>query len=248
MTMIIARIRNWYYRRKFKKLRGMSRLVAIAKFFEQRGKAPSNRPTAEYFDNETSLAKMQNRAETLKYIYQHPLTAENIKTIAFGDSLIAFCKNDLQSIPAICNFARSGDTGRGFADVIKAVGSVLSRNPSAHVENVIIGCFGNNALQFQSPGMIIHEMKVAYDQAHIFFPDSRIIFYAFPPVYELYANLIYADITAEMYKIAGPENVITFDDMRKDFIFPSTKNSSDGTHLSQIGIKKFDRKIMEKIG
>lgn len=245
MTMIIARIRNWYYKRKFRKLHGMSRLVAIAKFFEQRGKVPSNRPTAEYFDNETSIVIMQNQAYDLKSFHKND---KNIKAIAFGDSLIALCKNDLQSVSSNCNFARSGDTGRGFADIIKAVGSVLSRNPSVHVENVIIGCFGNNALQFQSPGMIIHEMKVAYDQAHIFFPDSRIIFYAFPPVYDLYANLIYADITAEMYKIAGPENVITFDDMRKDFIFPSPKNSSDGTHLSPIGVEKFDRKIMEKIG
>ncbi|NIP56124.1 hypothetical protein GWN42_31290 [candidate division KSB1 bacterium] len=53
----------------------------------------------------------------------------------------------------------------------------------------------------------------------------------------------------EIYKIAGPENVITFDDMRGKFgIFPEIEYSSDGVHFGPNGKRKFDEKILEKIG
>lgn len=223
------RFRNYLQLRNYRKMHNRAKMIALAKYIASK----NIQPKMEYSTGvEKDFGKIRNRANLAK--------SKGIKNFYFGDSIGDFLRDKLESIDETGNFCHAGDTGRGFQDVINEVFKIVD---GENVENVVIGTFGNNALGYQAVGFLIKELQETYAMLRIYCPNAKIIFLGFPPVYDIYANMIAPIVENRMKELDEHACLIDMADFGKG-IWPKLKYSSDGVHMSEYGGYMLDQKIM----
>jgi len=236
---IYAKLMNEYYKRRYKKMHAQARVLAFIKNMTLKGKAPFMSPTREYYNNYESLNEIAEIARKAK---------GKIDTIYVGDSLGDFTRDKLSAVEPEGNYCRSGDTWRGFKDVLDTVGMILGGKRSK-IKTVFLGTGGNNALQYQDVRSQNSEMTAAFNAVRKYFPCAKIVFIGFPPIYDVYANLCAPVVEQRMQTLAdadGNASVIYLHDFAGKWgILPTLEMSADGTHFSEYGAYEFDLKLLD---
>lgn len=164
--------------------------------------------------------------------------------LAFGDSIAAFAKEYLSEFPAETNCCEPGSSMPHFLIMARAIAKIIGETPVSHV---LIGSGGNAALGGQSLEKILSDVDVCLEGVARLFPDAKIIVYGFPPVYDVYATAIAPAVEHIMMQFVGRDNAV-FLPLQKHFagflgLFPRIRYSSDGVHLNEAGIVRFDKLI-----
>lgn len=230
MKNLYYRIRNYLQLRKYRKMHHRAKMIAVFEHIAQMKEKPFERFTDGLPLDKDKISAQADRAKEKK-----------LDTLYFGDSIGAFLKDNLESVDPDGNFCRPGDTGDGFRKVIEQVCKV---EDFSNMRNVIIGTFGNNALHYQHINFIKKEILEVYKLARLNFPDAKIIWIGFPPVYDIYANMVAPVVEAYMKGLDENSCIIDLAGFGNG-LFPSLQYSSDGIHLSEYGGYRFDQ-LVEK--
>jgi len=225
MKSIYYKIKNYFQLREYRKMHTAQKFLAIYKYVHTKN-IKTSQDSKSVPKNILRIAKQAIKAND-----------EKIDTLYFGDSVGAFLRHRLKSVPVVGNFYVSGDVGKGFSETMEIAFRQIN---GWNIKYIVLGTFGNNALQYQNVKAIIHELEDAYAIARLNCPDAKIIFIGYPPVYDVYANMC-APLVEDRMRTLDENSVLI--DLNDFGVLPSLDFSSDGVHLSEYGAYKFDRKI-----
>lgn len=215
----------------------------LAKWMIMSKRKPFTGGFPPYPFQEESIRTFQKHISNFK---SHNL--ERDVTIAFGDSLIAFIAKELSQVDYRLNFAQPGSGSPNFLQTAKDLSEELK---DFKVNNVVVGCFGGNPLlSYQDFEEIKQEARTAFRGLRGIFPESKIIVYGLPPVYDVYANIYALEFDKFMIQEVKEDKNAVFLLLKirfadKSGILPSIKYSSDGVHLRGEAIIILDQMIKE---
>lgn len=232
-------LKNWLEKPQISRMHSNAKKASISKWMLESGKVPFTGGYPPYGYQKESIELFKKNIREFK-----DSNIANDVTIAFGDSIIAFTAKDLSQIDYRLNF---GQPGSGSPNYLSTANDIYSELEGLQIKYVVVGCFGGNPLlSYQDFEEIKLEAKNSFDGIRKLFPNSRIIVYGTPPVYDVYANIFIVDFEKYLISLVrnDPNSVYIF--MRGKFadksgLYPDPKYSRDGVHLGGEGIIIFDR-------
>lgn len=195
-------------------------------------------PTTEHPLHTIRLA--QNRALVKTWNKEKDLS------INFGDSLTDMAREQLLRFHNGI-FSISGSWAHHMKAMILDMKEILS---PFKISNVSIGCLGGNPLLvYQDYDRVLQESLEALDTCRSTFPNSRIIVYGLPPVFNTHVleNTYQFDSQLEVW--CKKDIDARFLNLKAHFgkgfgkLFPSCEYSADGVHFNPRGAGKFSELI-----
>lgn len=171
-------------------------------------------------------------------------------TLGIHDSLIKLRAEQCTSVDLPCGMSGAG--GSQYIRLMRDVKLVLDQykiNPGF----LVLGCvIGNMLLNRYSWGQCVSEFQAVYAEARTLWPDAKIILYGLPPVFDEYltqhtwqAEQLMIGKVASDVKAGNNAVYVSLKKMSIGGIWPRTKLSSDGVHLTATGFIRFDRLLNE---
>jgi hypothetical protein len=167
---------------------------------------------------------------------------KNEVSINFGDSLTDLSRKQIERVHDGV-FSISGSWAHHMTQMVNDLSKDLSK---FKVKNVSIGCLGGNPmLVYQNYDEIVSDSIECLNTIRKTFPDSRIIIYGIPPVYNIYATTHSYDFDLKLLQWASQDKDSKFISLKNHFgqgwarLFPDVSYSSDGVHFNPLGGAKF---------
>jgi len=187
-----------------------------------------------------------------KYKHNIETTNSGTDTIAFGDSLLDFTRDQLTAIKEKFNFAVAGFGSPNMLQMAVDLDLTLGDNMIKNqVKYVILGCLaGNPLLSHQDLEYAKIEARNAFIKIRSLYPTAKFIVYGLPPVYDLYVNLCAPQFESYMIDLIMKDGNATYLLLQKKFagafgIFPKIDYSKDTVHFNGNGIIRFDKLLNE---
>ena len=214
-------------------------IAAVISALTVNGTEPGKGPLIEHPLHKSELAAH------ISFLQKYVKSKDNCKepiTIAFGDSLIDFSRNDLSTVKSDFNFSIAGSVSHHMAQMAQDLAPYLKL---CNVKYVVIGCLlGNALLAHQDVQFSIDQAIAALNTVRSLFPNARVIVYMLPPCYNTYVNenRIASEASLVQWTIQDINAVaISFQNMGGFFGFmPKLQFSADGVHFTADGKYEFD--------
>lgn len=205
--------------------------------------------TSLYPDHPGHAESMRHNREMIREFASTPLR-EAHPTLGIHDSLIKLRAEQCTSVDLPCGI--SGLGGRQYIRLMRDVKPVLDQY-NIKPGFLVLGCIiGNMLLNRYSWGQCVSEFQSVYAEARALWPDAKIILYGLPPVFDEYLTqytwqaeqLMIGTVKADV-KAGNKAVYVSLKKMSIGGIWPRTKLSSDGVHLTATGFIRFDRLLNE---
>lgn len=169
--------------------------------------------------------------------------------INFGDSLTDLSREQIyESHDGI--FSISGSWANHIQMMVEDLHHDLKR---FIIKNISIGCLGGNPLLvYQNYNEVVQDSISCLNKVRQLYPDSRIIVYGLPPVFNIHVNQNTYQFDNELANWVSKDANARFINLKSNFgsgfgkLFPSSKWSSDGVHFNPNGANKFSKLIKEE--
>jgi hypothetical protein len=169
--------------------------------------------------------------------------------INFGDSLTDLSRKEI----SLCHdgiFSISGSWSHHIQTMAEDMKDALKR---FIIKNISIGCLGGNPLLvYQNYNEIVTDAINCLNKVRELYPDSRIIVYGLPPVYNIHVVENTYQFDSELIKWVEKDKDAKFINLKSHFgngfakLFPSVNWSSDGVHFNPNGGLKFSNLIKKE--
>lgn len=224
-SKIVAIIRNFLERRKFKKALDKSKEQQGLLFLLSQGKERQQGTTAEHPLHQTRLREYKAQAQSITS-NKHPLR------INFGDSLTDLARKELSPEYIDYIWSISGSISPNMSQMAIDLKPYLK---DLDVDHISVGSInGNSFLGGLDYDWILSQSKIDLDKIRKAYPKTKITVYGLPPTFNLYATEKYVEFDTFLYNWCvadGNANFVSFKKLGNG-LFPSVGYSSDGVHLS----------------
>jgi hypothetical protein len=192
-------------------------------------------PLAKHFGHDERLAEYK------QVIAKWNNTGKNIN---FGDSISDFSREQ---------FATSHDgifsIGGSWAQHMEMMIIDLHADLSKHnVKNITIGTLGGNPLLvYRNKDEVINLSLKCLNKLRELYPNSRIIVYGIPPLFNIYATNHCTEFDMKMIEWVINDKDARFLSLKEHFgsgwmrLFPTAKWSADGVHFNERGSAKLSQ-------
>lgn len=169
--------------------------------------------------------------------------------INFGDSLTDMSREQIEMVHDGV-FSISGSWAHHMTMMVEDLKESLEK---FNIKNVSVGCLGGNPmLVYQNFDEVVKDSIHCLNTIRENFPDTRIIVYGIPPVYNIYATTHSYDFDIKLLDWVSKDKDARFISLKNHFgrgflnLFPQIEYSSDGVHFNPRGANKFAQLIKKE--
>ena len=222
-----VRFQVWLHRERLKKAHTRAKWLSLFLWMARRSEIPRVGP---YDNHPFHSTRVLSYAATF-----------DAETIAFGDSIMDFARDDLDEIDL--NMAVAGSWSHHMLRMAADVG--VKRN----VRYVVVGTLaGNPLLNHQEVTSVKEQALRALNGIRVLYPFAKFIVHGLPPIYDIYATIHSLDVESAIAHWCIIDQNATFLPLQKRFagqwgVFPKTEMSSDGVHLTRLGALELNELI-----
>jgi len=169
--------------------------------------------------------------------------------INFGDSLTDMSRKQLH----LCHdgiFSISGSWSHHMEMMAEDLKEALKR---FRIKNISIGCLGGNPLLvYQNFDIVVNDAIKCLNRVRELYPDSRIIVYGLPPVYNIHVTENTYQFDHILKEWCEQDRNARFINLKDHFgkgigkLFPKVEYSSDGVHFNPRGAFEFSSIIKKE--
>ena len=169
--------------------------------------------------------------------------------INFGDSLTDMARKQLD----VCHdaiFSISGSWSHHIKMMAEDMKESLNR---VNIKNISIGCLGGNPLlAYQNYNEVVSDALNCLNRVRELYPDSRIIVYGLPPVYNIHVSENTYQFDLELFNWVTKDSNARFINLKNKFgkgfgkLFPQIEYGVDGLHFNPNGASKFAELIKKE--
>jgi hypothetical protein len=170
------------------------------------------------------------------------------RTWMVGDSIAAQARDHLRSVIPLLNMALGGMWAHHMRRIILDI-SLIFKSAGFVPRHIVVGTpGGNNLLNRQTPDETARQFLDVLDLLRFRFPQSRIIVYGLPFTITAYIIQSRGVIdNAVMRWVRNDKNAVLLclvkNFVKKNRILPKPDYSSDGVHMTPLGMIEFDDDI-----
>lgn len=175
---------------------------------------------------------------------------EKAVNINFGDSLTDMSKKQIERYHNLV-LSISGSWAHHIQQMIEDTSDCLKK---FKVQNISIGCLGGNPLLvYQNFDEVVRDTISCLNKLRQLYPNSRIIVYGLPPVYNIHVNQNTYQFDSILNDWVEKDINSRFVNLKARFgtgwgkLFPSCEWSSDGVHFNTEGACIFSELIYNKM-
>lgn len=171
--------------------------------------------------------------------------------INFGDSLTDMSRKQIEPIHDGV-FSISGSWAHHMQMMVEDIFELL-KNSDIEIKNISVGCLGGNPmLVYQDFQEILNDSLSCLNKIRELFPNSKIIVYGIPPVYNIYATMHSYEFDFRILNWINFDKNASFISLKDNFgkglgkLFPQMSYSSDGVHFNSNGANRFANLIKKE--
>ena len=215
--------------------------ISIIKASIQNGMEPTKNGFPNYMKQTETIDKFINNINH----YKSNNDINKPTMIGFGDSLLDFTRKDLTILDNDLNFGQAGSGSPNFTTTALTLLPLLK---GINISHVLAGCFGGNPLlSYQDIEICKQEATNAFKSLRQMFPNSKLLIYGLPPVYDKYVILHKIEFESHMMELVNDDYNSCYISFQKQAglfgIFPRITYSSDGVHFIGKGKIEFNNLI-----
>lgn len=240
ISKILDYIESYLHRKEYEKNIKISKVTSIVTKLLSNSIDPNTERTRHPFHNK--------RLEEYKGMLGYWLDGREIN-INFGDSLTDMARTQIK----LCHdgiFSISGSWSHHMQMMAEDLHKDLSRFV---IKNISIGCLGGNPLLVhQNYETVVKEAIECLNKVRELYPDSRIIVYGLPPVYNIHVTENTYQFDNELLQWTLKDKDAKFINLKARFgkgfarLFPQVEYSSDGVHFNPRGAGEFSTLIAKE--
>ena len=172
------------------------------------------------------------------------------KTINFGDSIADFARDQF-AVNHDGIFSIGGSWAHHMQQMAEALADDLK---DFRIKNITIGTLGGNPmLVYRNMDEVINAAITCLNRVRQLYPNSRIIVYGIPPLFNIYATMNCTDFDMKMIEWVTHDPNARFLSLKQHFgtgfakFFPSSKWSADGVHFTEAGAAKLNKLLHDQM-
>lgn len=240
ISKILDYIESYLHRKEYEKNIKVSQVTSIITKLLSNDMDSNAERTRHPFHN--------RRLEEYKGMIGYWLDGREIN-INFGDSLTDMARTQIKTCHDAI-FSISGSWSHHMQMMAEDLHKDLSRFV---IKNISIGCLGGNPLLvYQNYETVVKEAIQCLNKVRELYPDSRIIVYGLPPVYNIHVTEHTYQFDNELLQWTIKDKDARFINLKANFgkgigrLFPQVEYSADGVHFNPNGANRFSSMIKKE--
>lgn len=234
-SKIIAEIETLYYAKTYKKQKNKIREMDLALWI----KFPTPQ-IGPYLPHQNYSSHLNTCVKNFLNYAKKDMANDNDKTWGVGDSILAQCRDRIDSIDSRMNHALGGAWAHHMFQLVNDL-APLFKQYNYVPKNIVVGTpDGNAILLHQEINDVNKQCIILLDRIRELYPQARLILYGLPATIVSYAILNFAAYDANLIKWAWNDTNSVFLPLIKNFveknhILPKANMNSDGVHMTPRG-------------
>jgi len=244
-SRIIAEIETLYYAKKYQSQKDKIREMDIALW--------SKIPTPQigpYIPHPNYTNHLNTCKNNFISYAKKDMANDNDKTWGIGDSILAQCRDRIDSIKPKMNHALGGAWSHHMLQLVNDL-EPLFKQYNYIPKNIVIGTPNGNAiLVHQEINSVNEQCIILLNRIRELYPQARIILYGLPATLISYAILNFTAYDTNLIKWLLNDSNSVFLPLIKNFIeknhiLPKSDMNSDGVHMTPKGMILFGKLIQK---